>query len=482
MKNSMNKGFITYLMLFLGIVLGVVMVVGLIMYFSPGTDVMGYVFYTQNVKSVIQSVDGADLGYQTIILDEEGEEIPAEADDITPINFSNINSIVINTNGMNVHFIHGPEDRIDVIRNVNGFAKVETLTDFTVTKNYNPITKVLTITTIDNYPDLSIIKDCSIEVYIANQTPNLAAVVTTNSALVNVAVNAFDIQTTKDLTFRSLDFTTQTGNIKVFENATVTNFVDLKVTNANITVSAMGATETNKMNAVTLEVAENGTVFADNIYATSTTFNGETAFITADNIYSNVFFNVVRGSIKAENVYGDFIDVEGVVKNSTIELKEVSGEFLIPDAEKTNIMLDKVSDRISITTTTGTVFIKQATDFIDITTTSGSVTIAISEDNTSQLNITTVSGAIDLTLNSVVSAKNVTSQTGTINLLYKTGLVFKLVATTTATINLVNEDLTFANTTVTGYPTTADFEFLTDNVVTLTTGANITIDSLVNII
>lgn len=487
MKSSVNKGFITYLMLFLGIILGIVMVVGLIMFFSPGTEVLGYVYYTENINTSINSVDGLDIGgYQSVILDEEGNVVPAESSaNDSPVTFGSMNKIIIETNGMNVHFIHGQEDRIDVIRNVNGFMKFENVKDFVLTKNYNTVSNVFTIKTEEIYPDLTLTSNSAIVVYIANPTPNLAVEVKTTFAPINVAVTAFNSQMTKDLTLKSLNFQTGTGNILVGEKAKVNNFVSFKVENAKIEIKGqLQASQISQLQYAYFEVAGNGDVTTENLFATLTTFVGETAFVRTGNISGNVNFHVVRGEIVAGDIAGNFVDLEEVVKQTKITLKEVAGEFVIPAAEGSNITVNKVAGNVSVTTTTGNVTIKQVDFYTSIQTTIGNVQILVSDVNQSQINVQTERGNITALFNSVLGSKSLTSTNdGSITVIYKTGLVFKLVAETTKTITLVHEDKTETGTTITGYPTTVDPEFLNDNILNLkTVNGNISVDTKVSVI
>lgn len=476
MKGSVNKGFMTYLLLFLGMIVGVVLVCLTIMMFSPGTEILGYVYYNASTKTEVQTYNGLDTvtgnGNETVLKNSVGEVV-APLENPANIDFGSLTKIIVKTNSSSVNFVHGPEDRIDVVTKQSGFNKKSDIEDFVITKQYNSETKTLIITAYNPSLLLTLNNNNEINVIIQNQTANLVAEVETTTAPVTFANKAFSSLITKDLTIKEFKATTTNGDVTIGLVGKITNSLEVSVTKANITLKGnLGASESAKLSAITFNVG-NGNVEALNLFTNLLTLTGETTFVSATNVYGNVECDIVRGNIEIENVYGNFTGSENVV-NTKMVLGSIGGGFTLPSSQGASINIDDVSGIVYIRSESGNVEIKHAANSVNIETESGSIKILIEGDFNTLLK--TTSGSVTALYKDVLKANSIETGSGTVNVFYKETSLFIFTANTTKTINLIAEHLTFENATITGYPAQADEVFETENTLTINSQANINVD------
>lgn len=476
MKNSVNKGFITYLLLFLGLIIGVVLVCLTIMMFSPETEILGYVYYNSTTKTEIWSYNGLDTvtgnGTETVIKNSAGDAV-APVEGPTYINFNTLTKIIVKTNLSTVNFVHGPEDRIDVITKQAGFNKKSEIEDFVVTKQYNSTTNTLTITVY--YPNLllTLHNNNEINVLIYNQTPNLSVEAETTNAQITLANKEFSSLMIKDLTVKDFKATTTNGDVTIGADAKVTNSLEVSVSKANVELKGnLGASESTKLSAMTFSVG-NGNIKALNLYTDLLTLTGETTFVNATNVYGNVTCDTVRGNIEIASIYGSFTGTENVV-NTRMALGNIVGGFTLPSSQSALISIDDVAGIVYIRSQSGNVEIKHALNAIDIETTTGSIKILIEGSYNTMLK--TTSGNITVAYKDVLQLNSIETATGVVNVYYNETSIFAFTAITTKIVNLIAEHLTFTNTTVTGYPAQSDEVIETTNTLTVNSQANINVD------
>lgn len=469
MKNPVNKGFITYLLLFVGIILGVVLISCTILIFSPGTAVFGYVYNKENTKTIIRNYDGQDQllsgEAQSTILDIEGN-VAMPVINPTLINFSSLSKIVVITNNIDVNFIHGEEDRIDVIRNFYGFVKEENYSQLTLTKKYNFLTQTLEIVVNNQELNLTVSSVCQINVLIKNQTPFLQVEVDGENAPVTFADKAFSNEVTTDLTVKSLKINTNKSNILIGEQAKIDEFVDMEVESGNIEFkSNLKASETEPLSYVKLNL-ENGNIIIDDMYAYDIYFIGEITYIKSVQIYGDINFSVVNGQFSSNFIFGDFLDDANIATGVDINIKQLFGEITLPANEKGDVTIDEITGTAYIRSTSGNINLKDAQDIVNIESTSGQINVFANSDES--VNITSLSGQIKIMFANVANTKNISSTDGNITLFYVQSLIFKIVATSQNKISFPNENLSYINQTVWAFPTTQSPLISTTKIVNLT--------------
>ena len=72
MKGSLNKGLLTYVFIFVGLLISVVLILACILLFSPGTEIFGITYINKNNVYEIKTLDGDD---GTILVDSEGNKV-----------------------------------------------------------------------------------------------------------------------------------------------------------------------------------------------------------------------------------------------------------------------------------------------------------------------------------------------------------------------------------------------------------------------
>ena len=72
MKGSLNKGFVSYLLLFVGLLMACALIMMTIMLLSPGTSILGYCYVRQTKVYTIDTFNGDD---GTNFVDSEGNKI-----------------------------------------------------------------------------------------------------------------------------------------------------------------------------------------------------------------------------------------------------------------------------------------------------------------------------------------------------------------------------------------------------------------------
>ena len=135
MKGSLNKGFLSYLLLFVGLLMACVLVVMTIMLLSPGTSILGYCYVRQTKVYTIDTFNGDD---GTNFVDSEGNKISfASEENKKFIDFSKIDVLNILANYSSVKIRRGDFSRIKVVTTVKGFAKSKDVKDVVVNKCYD---------------------------------------------------------------------------------------------------------------------------------------------------------------------------------------------------------------------------------------------------------------------------------------------------------------------------------------------------------
>ena len=117
MKGKVNKGFFSYLFMFVGIALGVVLICCAIMMMSDVT-IFGWKYEKHKTVYTIKTLDGED---GTKVL-SGGQEIVPNATP-TSIDFKKLETVEIVSNDTKFELIHGDLDKIEVVNSVKGFSK-----------------------------------------------------------------------------------------------------------------------------------------------------------------------------------------------------------------------------------------------------------------------------------------------------------------------------------------------------------------------
>ncbi len=501
MKSSVNKGFFTYLILFVFLILGAVLVSATILMFSPGSaTILGYAFAADNSHVIITTRDGVDemktAGASVVMLDAEGEVIDATGN--LGLNFSSLSELVIKTNGINVNVIHSGEDKIEIKRKVRGFDKAENIKELEITKQH--IAGQLIITAYDSTPKYRLSNNSVMTVYVKDSnTSNLKIDVESKTAGLNIATSEFNPSVSRDLTFKAVDFKTVSGNFSISSVGKVNQSLSIKSEGKTVAKLAndFGSVQ-NRMESVSFNMAE-GRVEGQNIATKQMMLKAENAFVSFKDVdvskvlndETNVVnFAIKKGDFKVDNFTGNLHDKDEVVDNTAIKIKKVDGDFTVSKTDvkkgnKADVLIDEITGLATISTSKGTVKIKSAHNKVLVETVSGAVFLKMEQSNTSNFNIKTTSGNVNLLLDNVSLANKVEIEKGgNIKVFYKSSLDnFTIKAKSSkGKVNFPADNYSEKGVEVIGYPTLSSSqpEEAHSVIVDLKTTANIKVEPVSN--
>ncbi len=490
MKNQVNKGFLSYLLIFFVIVVAIILSAGAIMMLSPQVKIFGYEYISSNNTITITNYDGNDTAANPnaslLRVNDLGETIAKVEVGATTINFNTLSKLVIKTNGMDVNVIYsGEENRIDILRNVTGFAKEGTVTKFIATKHY--ASGVFTITALETVPGLAITNNSKINVYLKQRdTTALNVEVESVSADLKVATSVFNSSTISDLSLGGVKFTTKTGNLTLSQTATISNQIDVVSegkTNINVGKDLV-------LNGAFTASIKSGNININNLTATLANISGETVNLTGKELLlgtgNGLTLRVKNGDIVLDKVGGFVYDIDELAENLLIKIKNVIGYFTmnkidLSKANKASIDLDNVRGEVYIRTSSGNVKIKQAILNVTVETITGSIYLRnqkISADiGNNNYNLKTKSGNIFVNTDHIKGNNLITSKSGKVVLNYLNTLKnFEINATSKGSINFQPENETYKNQTVIGYPSVFDSPPATPFAIKVTINTNARID------
>lgn len=489
MKGSMNKGFFSYLMLFLILALAAIFVCGAIMMYSPGTPILGYVFVKGDSKTIILDYNGFEAekykGFETTIKDAAGNEINP-FNNPTLVNFTALSKLVVKTNGMKVNVIRTKDnERIDVIKDFKGFSKADDVKPYKLTKQYDSANKIFTLIVEDYNPQLKLINNNKINIYVMAQTANNLEIETVSSS-VSVATISYDSYTPRDLAFKSISVKTETGNITLSDKVTVQenlNIQVLKKSNVNINSNVQKGEGVLTSN-VSFDIKE-GNLTTKNIVATNLLLKSEEMlFVKTGNITAAVTLKIKNGDFVVGNITGNVVDPDDSVENLDFTAKNIDGSLTIPKAKDGDFIIDSVKGILTINKDAGLIKVKDTSNSVIITTKSGDVylsnkTQSENEEEFFYVNITTEKGDINFLMGEgKTNNVNLTSSKGSIKAIYHTNIVDMTVTVTAKKVNFANENKTLSDVeNLKGYPTTTAQPKTTSIALNITTEGEVKIDA-----
>ncbi len=292
MASQVNKGFLTYFMLFVGIVFGAILVCASIMIIMPGTVIFGFTYENYNSKVTIKNLNGVDEGYlQTEYVNLEGETIPREAPTIpgegTPnpnfkyFEIANISKIVIITNHVKFATVQNSDNnRIEIINSAKGFSKQDEITPFRVTKCYDVATKTLKITISDTNPKLSFSNNRAVYLFLnSTDLGEVAFEITTESGSVDFGSTTFSTRSINNIEVDSVDFSTTTGNFFLSKNTNIQTTLNVVAEKSTVTLQK----DLDLLNSASFKITD-GRIYTQNLKAPIINFKGQTCFINSKNL------------------------------------------------------------------------------------------------------------------------------------------------------------------------------------------------------
>lgn len=482
MKGSLNKGFISYLLLFVGLLLACVLIVMTIMLMSPGTSILGYCYVRQTKVYTIDTFNGDD---GTNFVDSEGNKISfASEENKKFVDFAKIDVLNISANYSSVKIRRGDFSRIKVVTTVKGFAKSKDVKDVVVNKCYETEFS-LSIDVQDQNYLWTIADGRVIEITLSEYDYNALGVnISTKKGNITFANDKAKTESENIMIFGTIKAQTENGNIWLSDDVNPDGYLqklDLNTKKGDITVGNVKKTvvevapEYNRIPTVTL-TAENGKITTKDIQADVLTLAGAKTKTDIGNIEANkVEFQIKSGIVKLGNITGDLADSNEVANNVKLDVGDVSGSVVLPQLTDSEVTFGDIGGDVLISTKAGSVNIKKASKKIDIRTQGGKIDIKVANgENTTYLS--TKKGAINAKFADVKGQNDILSENGKITITYTQDDVFKLVVKA-KNINFKSENKTVKDQ-ATGYPSLGNSEVATSDVVNVETKGDIDVCSV----
>lgn len=480
MKGSLNKGFLNYILLFIGIILALFLVCLCIMLFSPGTSVLGFVYSKGEYKYEIKTLDGND---GTTIVDSEGNELEP-SNEPTALKIKELSKLVVKSNCADIEFITGDLNFIEVNNYIRGFGKAKDIVPYKITKSYNAETGVLAITVVDSNYFLTLADQRKITICINDELCPLTKLEAI-SEKGDIKFGGTRNIEAKEHTFKAISGQTQQGDISVSQYikfsviATDLTQPEIALSTNNGFVNVAQTVSNFLLNRIDIE-SKNGKIKTGDLQAKQINLKGSTCIAEFQNLYGDVDLGIANGVADINDVQGNVIDSNEVVRNLQLSVGIVSGDVNIPKATLSNLIFDAIYGDCLLATESGNVVVRELRKKGEITTTNGKIELLVWKTNTNSINLNSDKGPINLYMQNVAGENTVITK-GNVNLTYQEGLLFKLSATG-KTIDLKNEDRIEKGKTVVGYPGVNDSEITTSNILTINTTNNVVIQRSANIV
>ncbi len=433
-KDKVKKGFAFYLMMLILILVAAFMVWVTIMMFSPGKDILGIKYYKYEYNN--------DYVHTT----DESQ---------TPINFSNISEIKIDTVVANVNVIKGDveKDTIVVKNKSMGFAKASDNTDFTKSITLEGSTLVVHVSGPLGFLNLQ--KDIEVQIVVPNNSStNLTSTkinITTQSG--NIAIGN-ELSSDETLTneniiqISDISLNSNTGKIKfnkgcrslfsTFNVRTVSGRVDSDTDIAIKADEAFISTETGTINLEKIKFSNTdySDLNAEKILSLQVN-NGKFIQSEKGQIYGTVSLLTKNGNFSFGTIEGHLLanNTRDKIESPTINAKSVVKDVSIPYGNNSNINIGDVGGQINIANKGGSILIGSSENggihqTSWISSSSGKIEASVADNGANiEHYFTSKNGEINVKYTSEIASKNeLKSDNGAIFMAIKSGYKFLLEA------------------------------------------------------
>ncbi len=418
-SGNVKKGFATYLLILFIAVIAAFFIIVTVMFFSPFKGILGfkYFVYTDSIKPITSIKSGT-----------------SEID----IDYSKIDEVVIDCNYADVSIEKSSKvdnGQIYIENKTSGFAREDQDTDF----DYN-----ISFTDEEHRKIKIEIKEPEGFLYF-NKNIKVVLMTTkfkTDSSFENVKI---DVNSTNgktyvgsnsdnselDISIGSLSIKNTNGSVYIFDRTKSIENLFIKTNKGYI--ESRGQTKINNLNIhASKSRIEYSSLNLDNatIDIGNSDFTAQSLTInnTANLLINNGYFTVnsLTGNITSNSMVKDMGSAE-------INIKNLNGNLVIPNANKSKINLDKtsLSSQIYIRGKGSNVNINELKNLALIETTSGNVKVNVVSDsgNQPEVNIKTTSGNINLDYDSSYLQRNslqLSTSSGDIDLKMRNTMAFTL--------------------------------------------------------
>lgn len=416
--SKVKKGFFTYLLIFILMIIAFIAVSIVIMIFNPGKNILGFKYNRHNsVDQVVATTDDShqelnlfETKYDVIEIDAGVADVCVEAND-------SIN-----------------KDCVLVTNRIRGFSKADVENDFKYSVNIDDKTLKVKIDAVKGFLNFS--DDLSVKIHIAMRQQAIDIfkdtkfIVKTTSGNVNIggvrneghsldiAIGELDIETvsgnitvtghTNGAEFDGRDayefnspikFNTRSGNINLYDCSFGLRSVD------NNQEPQPKILKINAVEGLSADVGEGR--FQLGTYIGKLNISSTKANISVREINGSLNASLRSSIVNIDKIDGDldFSDGNEVMDSNHITINKVTGFVNIPDGRSSNITIYDVGGESNIHTTTGNVTLGAKNTLVDRTTyvetEKGNINVYFSGNNYSRI-LKTVSGKINVSFEEVI--------------------------------------------------------------------------------
>ena len=432
MKNKVKLGFLSYLLIFIGLVFGVCVILLSVVILAPGVRIFGIGFTNNNIDKAIRY---ADVNNQEVLIDELYRQGRLTNFVVKGENYS-IDNKEYESGIFNIEVKRAPESselKIMYKNHSHGFSKTEDHATASYTLTYSEQDKTLTLAITDAHMFITTSKSFDVEIHIPNTNYFDITSLSFDFKTISGNINLGDSGNVCN--FLTANCETKTGNIKVGSTTKINGDINLKTEKGEISLGKqIYSLPTRKIN---LE-SKTGKISTGELIGTLKIISEKSICSVNGTLYGDLIYSSKYGLIKTQNIEGEF-KAEETVEVSEVTLGSVSGDITMISGETSNITIAKTNAKVRIKTKKGNIKIGEiagdtvTTDYHELETTTGSITFT--NNSSSRIKVTTEKGKISATYNKIANIQTITSKTSQVNVYIKKGLSATINSNTTGDIN-----------------------------------------------
>ena len=433
---KVKSGFLMYLFIFLGLILGACLVMVCIMMFIPGTSIFGLEWMSNNTNYTLTTYEGdfkEISNYDTVIINSISKDPKGN---------------LIENGYFDIEIKKGYRDATNsnlvVSNKFYGLVKTSEKTDFNISINelnvYGEKHLEINIEQVNTW--LANTSSC-LAVLTIPAEQNISGVnfiVNTKSGYIDFGGNVGRDNEPVNLNVKSLTANSESGAILVKEYTTSPDFVDLSTKSGNILFSAKS------FSSQTMSVkTESGNITLPNtlIDTTSITVGTNTGTVTGGDINGSLMLDTQIGIVRLGNIDGNLNGTEKI-DGTNIEVSSINGELLIPSANDLILKANNVVGNININSNKAVINIGKDKTGIKssavINAKNGSINLFVEAENNSIINLTTESASVKAIFNTFNANRNITTQNGKIEVVINQNASLDLITETHSETNLSWEE------------------------------------------
>ena len=411
---KVKNGFLMYLFIFAGILVGAAIVMAAILMLRPGTEIFGLTYLNEN----------KEYQYVSATVDSKFKEFN-NYDRVVVSSVVNDNSgKFLSFGDFSIEFRAGNRDAVSsnftVNHNIQGIAKIGEKSEYSATITEQTIQgeKVLDVTISQNTTWISLGHNLKITVNIPESlnVSNVIFEARTKGGTINFGADKQLDNAPSPISAKGFIGYTEKGGVCVNNISTASSVIDLKSVSGPVRLIG-----DKKATNISLE-SQTGKIEAEDLDSNTVKITTNNSYVETGHIKGDVNLDAYSGVIRLGNIGGSLQATEKV-SISDIQTGDIAGDVGIPKGKSIIFNAPTVVGHTSINTVGGTIVIggTEATNYgvggrTDIETIKGNVKIKVSAYNTRKVEVKTVSGHITAVYESAEDKSYLETTSGSITI------------------------------------------------------------------